>query len=168
MKVKKARHGFKPYRFGLFWKPWTIVSGVIFGEEAKYYLPYPDNYDWNKGGGLSFSMFTNHKNSVMWGWRYSQLYNQFEFTAYIHDNGKVKKEDKNYFVAIPGEPVTIQITIHSSHVAYTFKSGTDSRTFSIPISFKPGRIARRIGAWFGGNNAAPKDLSFILYQNTIE
>ena len=169
MKVRKGKHGFKPYRLTLRRKPELLASGVIFGEAAKYKLPYPDQADWNKGAGIAYRLLTNHKRSVMWAWRYNPFANSFEFTGYVHGkSGAVVKEDKNFFSAAPGEPVGITVMVNPDHVTFMFQGTLEGKTIVLPIDFKPGRLGRGIGAWFGGNNPAPKNLSFELYQNIIK
>lgn len=179
MKVKKGKHGFKPYRFRLEWKPQAISFGVVFGEGAKYDLGNQDQYDWNKGGGISFDLLTNHRRSAMWAWRYNIFTNTFEFTPYVHDRELIVKGDnlqyrgtaikgKPIFEAAPGEPLNITIRFWGNNrIVYFFHSSTDSAVIEIKARIYR-KLGRRIGAWFGGNNPAPQDLDFIEYQKTFQ
>jgi hypothetical protein len=59
-KVKKGKHDFKPTDSIGIANPCLkeIKYKVIFTESCKYILPGEDQDDWNKGGGVSFSLLS--------------------------------------------------------------------------------------------------------------
>lgn len=165
--VNQGKHSFKPYRFGLRWKPYAMIYGVQFDKNAKYDLEGVDQKDWNKGGGISYSLFSNHKNSIMWAWRYDTFAEMFEFSGYTHNRGQVQKSEPAIFKVAPGESVSIFIRIESDLTFFEFRSSNQAKVFSMETP-KRRSLARVIGAWFGGNQAAPKKLSFLQYQKQIQ
>lgn len=173
MKVKKGKHQFKPYKLRFAWKPKGIAFGVIFDESAMYDLESNDQFDWNKGGGLSFNLFSNHRKSAMFGWRYNIFENSFELTPYIHNGKQIIKGDNlpdspnAVFSVSPGDPVNVTITFHKDLIFYYFTSSYQRSTVAISVNGWKYRFARRIGGWFGGNRSAPKDLEYKVYQNQI-
>jgi hypothetical protein len=167
MKVKKGKHVFKPLRTRLYINPRTLFIGAIFGQEAVYDHGTLDQQDWNKGGGLSFNLFTNHRRSAMYGWRWNPKTTRFEFTDYIHDGRQIVKETQIFSVH-PGEPLSVFIYFKLGLIFYKFRSNDRSLSYFVPVKFKPGFLGRRIGAWFGGNLPAPRNLEFTEYQNQIQ
>lgn len=167
MKVRKGKHAFKPTRTRLNIKPRHLFVGAIFDQEATYTLNRGDQWDWNKGGGLSFNLLTNHRRSAMYAWRWNPETIRFEFTDYIHDGREIIKGTQ-IFSARAGEPVSIWIYFKSRAIFYRFTSGNETKSYFVPVKFSPGFIARRIGAWFGGNRPAPRNLEFTEYQNQVQ
>lgn len=81
---------------GLIWEPPYINRNkkvfrwrVKFDRNCLYSFGMPDQRDWNKGGGVSFNLFTNHKDSAMWGWRANDG-GGIDLTAYCHVDGERK------------------------------------------------------------------------------
>lgn len=68
-----------------------ITWKVKFTDDSKYVLPSEDQLDWNKLCGLTFSpMFNAKKNSILIGWHYDPVKDEFRITPYLHDHlGKV-------------------------------------------------------------------------------
>lgn len=162
-KVKKGRHAFWPFAGSVLCNPSYLIYEVVFDNPAKYNLNTNDQFDWNKGGGLSYNMFTNHKNSAMWAWRYSPLYEKFHLTYYVHDGDKIRKGDLDYVTLDPGQKVTITLKVsEEGEFRYWFTIGNNSREFIVHTNSKRKRFARQIGAWFGGNMTAPKKLFFRM------
>ena len=162
--VKKGKHSF---RSGLCLpkirkRPSILTYEVILSGSAIYVLDNEDQLDWNKGGGYSFDLFTNHKNSFMWAWRYNIEKAVFEVTHYVHDGDKIHKGD-NSFLSVPaGQKFIIDVTIQKDKYLFWMQSGNNLVENVVYHNSKQGNIVREINPWFGGNRPAPTDLSFWM------
>lgn len=93
------------------WQPGKfngVEYTVRFDETIRYRLPGEQQWDWLKGGGVSLDLFTNHRNSAMWGFRYNPDTDKVELNAYAHIKGK------NYYTkplaeVAPGETFRVKI-----------------------------------------------------------
>lgn len=166
--VKRGRHDFKPTDSFYLVAPWNkeVNFKVKFLDTCAYYLRGEDQKDWNKGGGFSFSLFSNLKNSVMWAWRYAPETRKLELSAYWHENGETHyAETENSAPVIVGFNEEIEIRIYKPgvhwYVDFTRKNGS---LYSVQTGLK-GWPIRPIGLYFGGNNVAPKgmDVSVLRY-----
>lgn len=145
---------------------------VRFDESAAYVLPMPDAKDWNKGGGLSFHLLTNHKNAAMWAWRWNSSAQRIQFNAYCHIDGRRPilitnpyqqaqglKDGEVCFEAKPREVVEITLRVDNAKKRYDFdfrKEGSE-KAWRIGVAYlEIGKWSRTIGPWFGGNMEAPQ------------
>ena len=142
---------------------------VSFSPACRYALPGADQDDWNKGGGVSFDLFTNHTDSVMWSWRYNPVTDNIELGMYCHVDGKrvivkAHKSEAMQTVKI-GEAVRIRLTIARNLKAYgmEFNTATNAAGASVPFTHSK-KTARTIGAWFGGNNPAPHTMNIYILR----
>lgn len=170
-RVRKGKHGFTPYLIDVRRTISTVVWDGMFGQGTDYALPYPDNRDWNKGGGFSFDLLTNHEDSFMWGWRWNADVQAHELCAYCHidgvrkvaKNGKVPVDpaDPEVMLRVPfGQKFRVLVEVRDGAYWFVFASGrAANRCFVIHTHKK--RWARRIGPWFGGNRAAPQDMELF-------
>jgi hypothetical protein len=143
--------------------PETVTWEVIF-HNPEYALGYPDQRDWNKGGGYSFDLLDNHRNSFMWGWRWNPEDRVVDATGYAHVNNQVVKEDYNLFQVEKKEPFRVNITILPNQYVYVFQteSGKDL-LITLPHNNDPGdRSGKTITPTFGGNRVPNKIVSFSL------
>ena len=142
---------------------------VTFDETCKYTLPGEDQKDWNKLAGLSFSLYTNHQNSAMFGWRWNPATLLFEVNAYCHISGKVEMSVP-FFKAKPNKEFAAWLEMDYKRNTVTFHvyAGTpaDYEKVETTIAFNNlPIITREIGAWFGGNNPAPQEM--LLWKDRI-
>jgi hypothetical protein len=171
--VKAGKHAFSPYAFCLKRNPKQMAWRVTFGKGSDYTLPYPDNRDWNKGGGLSYRMLTNHEHSIMWGWRWNAEKNEHEVCMYAHLDGvrKVGKshtappdvQDKEVAYEVPfGIECLITLKIENGKYLMGFSvPGRPVNYCALTYTHREG-WARCIGAWFGGNRQAPQNMTLYI------
>jgi len=165
-KVKEGKHAYKPYQLKIRRNARAIKYTVAMDWENMYDLQDEDQQDWNKGGGLSFNMFTNHRNSAMWAWRYNPVTNFFEIGYYCHINGKIEKSAQPEINVAPLLPFDVLMVFMKDAVLFEFKTVLERKTVSISIG-NWGNWSREIFPWFGGNNPAPEDLSFSIFDKVI-
>lgn len=68
--------------FGFIDKPIEITSKVIFHDDCAYVLTsLGDQADWNKLEGLSFGLFGIHRDSIRFGWRWNDYFEQIEISV---------------------------------------------------------------------------------------
>lgn len=142
---------------------------VIFDESVRYLLDNGDQKDWNKGGGISFRLFSNNKESVQWAWRYNPDNDEVELTAYSNS----KKFPKGRFIGKFGGDVMHRLSIGEKAIIRIYRSTQKPDVFYIriarvhPENFEQvGHIARKawkwarlFGMWFGGNRFAPDNIT---------
>lgn len=165
-KVKKGKHDFKPTDSIGIANPCLkeIKYKVVFTESCKYILPGEDQDDWNKGGGVSFSLLSNRKNSVMWAWRYKPVFDRIQLCAYWHENGVAhyaETENDFPFACNPGEEITISIRKAGKDWFVDFRA--HDGYFQKPVTAK-GTPIRPIGVYFGGNRPAPQDIEIFIHK----
>ena len=124
-KIKKGNHAAKPSIIRLRHKPAKAAYTVRFINGA-YLIPGEDQEDWNKLWGLSFNLLTNHKDSVMIGWRYNHGTRKTEFNAYCHIDGKTIYSPP-IFEAPVGENVYTSIYVDYGARMYTVNVGGQIR-----------------------------------------
>jgi len=165
--VDKNEHRFKPGIRTLRYRPGKIGWWIKFDESCIYDLKGVDQLDYNKLCGISFSLFTNHRNSVMAGWRWNISRNLFELTPYLHINGK-------RMIGLPNEkhpngntePVfTIGLNqwfaiwmvpdYKLKRVVIYFMDPNKGYMTAFEYQFKRlPKLTREIETWFGGNQTA--------------
>jgi len=173
--VRKGRHAFKRNGWPIIpvvrRKPLTIAWNVKFGEDSRYILPFPDSRDWNKGGGLSFDLLTNHRDSAMWAWRYDAQGGLFEIAAYHHvdgvrviaKNGGNRQDPETLFRIREGETLNIYLRVNYETKFYEWTIGTGTGRIFAAVPFQHGKAwTKSIGAWFGGTSAAPRDVTLEI------
>jgi len=165
--VKRGSHDFKPTDSFYLVAPWgkEVNFKVKFSDNCAYYLSDGDQKDWNKGGGFSFSLFSNLKNSVMWAWRYAPEIRKMELSAYWHEKGKAHyAETENFEPVIVDFNEEIEVRIYKPgvhwFVDFTRKNGS---LYSVNTEMK-GWPIRPIGLYFGGNKPAPKDMEVSILR----
>lgn len=153
---RQGNHRAHPYllKIGRF----SQLDFTLFMDERTMYNHNGnDQRDWNKLCGISFHLFTSHRNSVMIGWRYIPEANRFEFNAYYHVDGKVIYTPK-LWTSEPGQKVTGLISVTDKRVIVQIGEHSHNQEFK-----KLRRWRRRIWPWFGGNKPAPKNVVFDLF-----
>lgn len=170
-RVKKGKHTFKPYVLDIRHNISTVVWDGMMGEGTDYTLPYPDSRDWNKGGGFSFDMLTNHEDSFMWGWRWNAEAQAHELCAYCHiggvrkiaQNGKEAPDpaDREVMLRVPlGQKFRVLVEVRNGAYWFVFASGRAANRCFVTHAHKK-KWVRRVGPWFGGNRAAPNDMELF-------
>jgi len=187
--VRKNKHRFKLWG----WLPILPVLKnnlervswrVRFEDNCAYTLPGADQYDWNKGGGVSFDRWTNHTDAAMWGWRYNPETGNVELTAYCHIDGNrpflystlysQKHEGVKGEVCLeckPGDTVRIVLGIDRAiiegrrafHYDFAFMVEGSGESWPVGVGFNHTKTrTRTIGLWFGGNRKAPHRMDIFI------
>lgn len=176
--VKKGRHGFRllgvfPIIPKIIKRPILASWLVTFGEGCDYLLPGADQQDWNKGGGVSFDLLTNHIDSVMWAWRYNPALELVELAMYAHVDGlrwvarnELRPSEGEILNRIAiGETARISLKVDYEEGNYDMNiqvvGDNESYPGIIPFTHEK-EIARTIGVWFGGNNPAPNKMDLFI------
>jgi len=180
--VLKGKH---PFRLGGVLPPVPSVRmdrerigwRVRFAENCAYSLIGLDQGDWNKGGGISFDLLTNHQNAAMWGWRYNPLTGLIEMTAYCHIDGKRPfLKGSSYSQGHPGVGGEVCLEVELGMTAEVIlRMDKGEKRYDFYFSILNGkqwpvgvghnhnkRVGRIINPWFGGNNAAPHRMDIFL------
>lgn len=151
-------------------KPTRIQWRVRFDESIRYSLPGVDQQDWNKGGGGSFDLFTNHTDAAMWAFRYDPELDLIDLTAYCHVDGKrvIYKDILSSEIiskVMIGDDIDIVLVFDYFQKVYKFSFQVVGNPYKATcgIPFKHGKkLIRTIAAWFGGNNPAPQRIDLFL------
>lgn len=147
VKIRKGRCFALPY-----WYDYRVRKSLrlrhiiekIGGEAAP-----PDNLDWWKLTGLSFDLWTNHRNSAMVSFRYNRAMEHVELGFYLHHDGDVIKprhdggevfatvrpgqEFETHIELLPLSRVRLSIktnTIHTYEKTYTIDTNKKTRVIN--------------------------------------
>jgi len=165
--IYKGTHFAIPNSFGYFIKQ-TAGTGT-FTTNTVYDLKDVDQYDWNKFTGIAFTPLEPDRNSAMVGWRYNLNTQKFEIAPFYNvDKKRILPNENplspNYeVISVPaGETFTFDVDYTGITVSY------GSRTVFKP--YPPGLVANvwtaaRVSGWFGGNEVAPRTVSYFLHLN---
>jgi len=171
--IKPNRHDFRPPEFPHLYcarKIRELRWEFRFTRDCAYTLPGEDQHDWNKGGGISFHLLRNNRDSLMWAWRYDPCKELIEITAYSNNpdelNGRfigwgAGQTMMNLQLDEVGE--CILTPYDHDHWRFTFRRNYQPITNSClhPVR-RRWRLAKRLGLWFGGNRPAPKEMTIYV------
>ncbi len=171
-KVKQGSHYFKPtVALNVDSHLTEIKWAISFTEDCIYNHNDVDQLDWNKLCGVSFDLFTNHKNSAMIGWRWNVNTQKMELTPYVHVDGtRWFWESGSVFTTVPINQrffVTMKIDWENNTVAMEVTSAfkvyfkQQYTKLSKKYWFIKTKFTREIGAYFGGNKPAPHDMVLV-------
>ena len=157
--AKAGQHPFTPpvsFNVGRGWK--RIGWKCQFHASCVYDHAGPDQDDWNKLAGVSFHLFDNHRNSVMFGWRWNETLKVFDLNTYAHIAGERFMGGPALAVP-PGNVfyVWLEIDYAAGYVRLSFQTGDFTRVEFVNFPEIP-RWNREIGSWFGGNLPAPHEM----------
>lgn len=156
--IYKGTHFAIPNSFGFFIRE---VSGTgTFTPNSAYDLKDEDQFDWNKFTGIAFTPLEPDRNSVMVGWRYNLASQDFEIAPFYN-------VDKARILPVPSEVIsvpvgeTFQYRVDYTGVTLIYGDRTVYKPF--PVGLIPNVwTAARVSGWFGGNEVAPKTVSYYL------
>ncbi|MEL7122784.1 MAG: hypothetical protein AAFO07_25280 [Bacteroidota bacterium] len=177
--VEIGKHRFKPTRTNLYRHKdlGRIEYAVVFPESCEYDFEGDlDQWDWNKGAGLSQDWKRNDKDAIMWAWRYNVDSSRFELTSYVHR--KYKRfigrglSDEIMLIANTGDLVTIEFQRYDDKkwgIIFTNHSQQFTNQIEVNLRKNP-RYSRSIAPWFGGANnsdgpfggVAPHDMILLI------
>lgn len=159
--IKKGKHFVKMSdRIVKYRKAPTKVSWkYIFQENCNYNLGTIDQLDWNKLTGLHFNLIRTRAETVMVGWRYNIKIDVIELCGYYHIG--MKREFTPPLLTVKrGEEVKITIEISYLPKFYKVRLSTFEKEAEHQIPFfHRKKKCGQINFYFGGNEAAPQDVS---------
>jgi hypothetical protein len=157
--IYKGTHFAIPNSFAYFTKK---VSGTgTFTADTVYDLKDEDQYDWNKFTGIAFTPLEPDRNSVMVGWRYNLASQEFEIAPFYNvDKKRILPNEQTEVISVPaGE--TFDYAVDYSGVRISYGDRTVYKPY--PEGLKPNVwTAARVSGWFGGNEVAPRTISYYL------
>ncbi len=165
--IYKGTHFAIPNNGGYFITQ-TVGTGT-FTTNSAYDLKDVDQYDWNKFTGIAFTPLEPDRNSAMVGWRYNLITQEFEIAPFYNVD-KVR--------ILPNEnPLSPGYEVISVPAGETFEFDVDYSGITLHYDGKmvckpypPGLVANvwtaaRVSGWFGGNEVAPRTISYFLRLN---
>lgn len=170
-KVLEGKHDFLPNNHPLFcgYKSegeFILGSSMWFSREDPDYPFGVDVDDWNKiGGGITWAFTGNANRTCIPVWRpHEEKKNHFEIGAFVNDK-KGNFIAKQLFIVEAGKKVEYRLTWLKKVARFQFKVEGQSEWIWQDLALKrpPGwlRFYRPIGAWFGGNRFAHKNMEFL-------
>ncbi|MEX0581502.1 MAG: hypothetical protein WD228_10430 [Mycobacterium sp.] len=156
--IYKGTHFAIPNSTGLFVKE-TVGTGTFITNSA-YDLQDVDQFDWNKFTGITFTPLEPDRNAAMVGWRYNLSTQEFEVGPYYNVDKARISPNPNEVITVPvGE--TFQFDVDYAGITLSY---ADQRVYK---PYPPGLTANvwtaaRVSGWFGGNEVAPRTVSYFL------
>ena len=156
--IYKGTHFAIPNSTGLFVKE-TVGTGT-FTTNSAYDLKDEDQFDWNKFTGITFTPLEPDRNAAMVGWRYNLSTQEFEIAPYYNvDKARIRPNDNEVIKVPVGE--TFQFDVDYAGITISYE---DQHVYK---PYPPGLTAdvwtaARINGWFGGNEVAPRTVSYFL------
>lgn len=158
----KGTHFPIPASFGIFIK--RVYGTGTFTADSAYDLTDVDQYDWNKFTGIAFSPLQHDKNSVMVGWRYNLTTQQYEIAPYYNVNKeRILPNEQTEVISVPAD-ATFDYNVDYAGVTLSYGGKTVFKPY--PPGLTPNVwTSSRVSGWFGGNETAPRTLSYYLSFN---
>jgi len=160
--IYKGTHFAIPNSFGYFITE-TVGTGT-FTSNTVYDLTDVDQYDWNKFTGIAFTPLEPDRNSAMVGWRYNLRTQEFEIAPFYNvDKVRILPNEATEVISVPpGETFTFDVNYTGITLGYDGKTVTKP----YPVGLTPNVwTAARVSGWFGGNEVAPRTVSYYLRLN---
>jgi len=165
--IYKGTHFAIPNNFGYFITE-TVGTGT-FTTNTAYDLKDVDQYDWNKFTGIAFTPLEPDRNSAMVGWRYNLRTEEFEIAPFYNVDKKRILPNEN--------PLSPDYEVISVPAGETFEFNVDYTGIALKYgdrevykAYPEGLIpnvwtAARVSGWFGGNEVAPRTVSYFINLN---
>ena len=157
--IYKGTHFAIPNSFGLFIQ--QAAGTGTFTTDSAYDLGDEDQFDWNKFSGIAFTPLEPDRDSAMVGWRYNLTSQEFEIAPFYNVNKvRILPNERTEVISVPaGE--TFQFLVDYSGVTLTYGDVTVFKPY--PEGLTPNVwTAARVSGWFGGNEVAPRTVSYYL------
>jgi len=162
--IYKGTHFAIPNSFGYFIQQ-TVGTGTFISNSA-YDLKDIDQYDWNKFTGIAFTPLEPDRDAAMVGWRYNLTTLEFEIAPFYNVNKARILPNENPLspgyevISVPvGE--TFEFAVDYSGITLSYGGRTVYKPY--PSGLAPNVwTAARVSGWFGGNEVAPRTLSYFL------
>ena len=157
--VYKGLHFVLPQSPAFFIK--QVTGTGTFTADSGYDLGDADQYDWNKFTGIVYSPLRHDKNSAMVGWRYNLVTEEFEIAPFYNVNKeRILPNEQTEVISVPADG-TFRYTVDYSGVTISYGDETVFKPY--PPGLTPNFwTSTRVSGWFGGNEAAPRTLTYYL------
>lgn len=154
------------------------VWEVIFEPSCRYRLPGVEQLDWNKGGGVSLTLF-GRECSGRWVWRYAPATDVIELAAYYYLDGTriipraPDGTEVQHYVPL-GQLTRIEMyrDMSDGDLVIHFQNDAITRQRYTPAQWPS--IGREMGLHFGGANAqgqphrAPNAMGILMNRIKIK
>ena len=162
--IYKGTHFAIPNNFGFFIQ--QAAGTGTFTPDTVYDLGDADQKDWNKFSGIAFTPLEPDRDSAMVGWRYNLTTQEFEIAPFYNVNKVRILPNENPLspgyevISVPaGE--TFQFLVDYTGITLTYGDTTVFKPY--PVGLTPNVwTAARVSGWFGGNEVAPRTVSYYL------
>lgn len=171
--VKKGQHDFRPINQP-FELPLILNSNRKFRWEFSFdksclYNHQNDNdlkWDWNKGGGVSLSLFDNTKNSAIWAFRANYENGTISVAPYFNSNsGIVQPWNGDIQEFYPDQKGEATIWREKRKWFVKIKHITNQAHIQKAQTLKAPWVVKTIGAWFGGYDNDQNALGGVAPQD---
>lgn len=157
--IYKGTHFAIPNSFGLFIR--QAAGTGTFTPDSVYDLKDDDQRDWNKFSGIAFTPLEPDRDAAMVGWRYNLTSQEFEIAPFYNVNkARILPNERTEVISVPaGE--TFQFLVDYTGITLTYGDTTVFKPY--PPGLTPNLwTAARVSGWFGGNEVAPRTVSYYL------
>jgi len=160
--IPKGEHYGRPRRFGLHFGR-TKQTWLVRFDESCLYESNHDYYQWNKGTGWIYGLFSD-ANSIRWCWRPKpENQNRIEVGIYLHNEGNIREPRFEQRIELPAdlsEELKFVLTYNTTEkqVFLEVMGKQISQVINEPFAAKP------CPGWlnfpyFGGTRRAPHDIT---------
>ncbi len=159
IRVFKGTHVALPLNAAFFTR--KVTGSATFTPDTSYDLGDVDQYDWNKLTGIAFSPLQHDRNSAMVGWRYNLNTEEFEIAPFYNvDKKRVLPNELTEVISVPADQA-FTYTVDYDGITVSYGDKTVYKPY--PEGLKPIQLtASRVSGWFGGNEVAPRTISYYL------
>ena len=158
--IYKGTHFAIPNNFGGVFVQRVAGTGTLTSDSV-YDLKDEDQRDWSKFTGIAFTPLEPDRDSAMVGWRYDLTTQEFEIAPFYNvDKVRILPKDPAEVISVPaGETFDYLVDYTGVTISYG-----DQRVFKpFPEGLTPNIwTAVRVSGWFGGNEVAPRTLSYFI------
>lgn len=157
--IYKGTHFAIPNSFGFFIR--EAAGTGTFTPDTVYDLGDVDQFDWNKFSGIAFTPLEPDRDSAMVGWRYNLVSQEFEIAPFYNVNKvRILPNELTEVISVPAGQ-TFQFLVDYTGITLTYGSTTVYKPY--PTGLTPNVwTAARVSGWFGGNEVAPRTVSYYL------
>lgn len=139
----------------------NLTGEAYFTQFSIYNLEDEDQLDWNKLVGLKLDYNPVPNHSAMVAWRYNDKTKYFEVSPYFNNNGLILPTQK--IVLKPYEVFQWSVQLNGDEARVSVKYKTQEITKYQKL--KKQKLYTSVSPWFGGNRAAPHEVSLFLKFN---
>ena len=162
--IYKGTHFTIPNNFGVFIR--NVSGSGTFTANTTYDLGDSDQWDWNKLTGIAFTPLEPDRDSAMVGWRYNLVSQLFEIAPFYNVNKVRILPNENPLspgyevISVPADQTFTYIV---DYTGVTISYGDRTVFKPYPEGLTPNVwTAARVSGWFGGNEVAPRTVSYYL------